>query len=432
MKVVAVVPAKGTSERVENKNFRVVGGEYLFKRKLRQLLECETVDEVWLDTDSDFMINQISDLNVKVLKRDPKYADNSTDGHSMYQNEALNIQADILIQALCTSPFLDSQEIDAAVRTLLESNNNSLVAVKKERQYTWSAGKPNYGWEKIPNSRELDETTIESMSLYIVKNPSSNYSKRYTRDPILFETSQLANLDLDYEDDIRLANEILKGRRADEQNYFKVVKSRLHSTVLSDITKELGITCMLPRSIKCVTQGKILGRAKTLKIRALRQTDAPEEWKGIYKALDSYAFIENGDVITVENNHGERAYFGDLNCHLALRAGASGVIVNGLTRDTKKVSEMGLPVFATGIWSNDIKYDGTLESMNHPIRIGDCTISNGDIIYADEEGAMAIPANAWPEVLTRALEAVETENRIRESIISGTDIDEIITTYGHF
>lgn len=54
-KVIAFVPAKGYSERIKNKNMQILDGEYLFKRKLRQLLGCEEIDEVWLDSDSEEM-----------------------------------------------------------------------------------------------------------------------------------------------------------------------------------------------------------------------------------------------------------------------------------------------------------------------------------------------------------------------------------------
>ncbi len=81
MRVVAFVPAKGESNRIRNKNTVVLDGEHLFKRKLRQLLECPEIDTVYLDTESDEIIELASDLPVKVLKRDPKLASNKTDGH---------------------------------------------------------------------------------------------------------------------------------------------------------------------------------------------------------------------------------------------------------------------------------------------------------------------------------------------------------------
>ena len=52
MKTALFVPAKGTSERIPGKNLSVLDGEYLFKRKLLQVLACNEVHEVWLDSEN--------------------------------------------------------------------------------------------------------------------------------------------------------------------------------------------------------------------------------------------------------------------------------------------------------------------------------------------------------------------------------------------
>src|SRR3954465_9921766 len=83
MRTVAFVPAKGESNRISNKNTVVLDGDYLFKRKLKQLLACPEIDAVYLDTESDRIIELASDLPVKILKRDAKLASNKTDGHEL-------------------------------------------------------------------------------------------------------------------------------------------------------------------------------------------------------------------------------------------------------------------------------------------------------------------------------------------------------------
>jgi len=52
-KVVAFVPAKGSSERIENKNAKLLDGRPLVVHTLDKLLKCRNVDEVYLDTESD-------------------------------------------------------------------------------------------------------------------------------------------------------------------------------------------------------------------------------------------------------------------------------------------------------------------------------------------------------------------------------------------
>ena len=111
MRTVAFVPAKGDSTRIRNKNTVILDGEYLFKRKLKQLLACPEIDDVYLDTESDAIIAMASDLPVKILKRNAKLASNATDGHELFANECARVDADIYIQCLC-QPVSHSRDHD--------------------------------------------------------------------------------------------------------------------------------------------------------------------------------------------------------------------------------------------------------------------------------------------------------------------------------
>jgi CMP-N-acetylneuraminic acid synthetase len=51
-KIVAFVPAKGSSDRIENKNTRLLDGLPLYLHAIRVVRSCEFIDEVYLDTDS--------------------------------------------------------------------------------------------------------------------------------------------------------------------------------------------------------------------------------------------------------------------------------------------------------------------------------------------------------------------------------------------
>jgi regulator of RNase E activity RraA/CMP-N-acetylneuraminic acid synthetase len=439
MKIVAFVPAKGASERVPSKNVRILDGEHLFRRKLKQLLECPLIDEVWLDTESDAIISLAGDLPIKVLKRDSSLATNSTDGHEMFENECRAApDADIVIQAVCTAPFVGSKTVTSALERLLaEERHDSLVGVRHTKQYCWNGTEPLYGRGRIPNSVDLPETVVEAMSLYMVRRSSPEFPrKRFGLSPLLFGLTELEAIDINYPEDMEVAETICMGERTAEFSYFRVLKHHLSSSVLSDVTKEMGFEFMLDKSLRPISGGKMLGRVKTLKLGKLTGSDrdihASEAWKGIYKALDSYAFVRTGDVIVVENEVPDRAYFGDLNCHLALRAGAVGVLVDGVTRDVSHVRAMGLPVYARGAWSNDIKYEGTTLGYNVPVCVGGRTARNDDVIFADAEGILIIPREYWPRALEAALTAVSTEGQIRQGLLAGVPVDKIIRDHGFF
>src|SRR3954463_13513553 len=217
MRTVAFVPAKGESNRISNKNTVVLDGDYLFKRKLKQLLACPEIDDVYLDTESDRIIELASDLPVKILKRNAKLASNKTDGHELFANECAKVDADIYIQCLCTSPFITADTMTRAIKALkAKKDSDSLVAVQKRKQYTWTKGRPAYGEGRIPNSVDLPDTVIESMGLYMVrkKKNAKRPKRRFGDSVILFELTDEEAFDVNWPDDLALAERICAGYRA--------------------------------------------------------------------------------------------------------------------------------------------------------------------------------------------------------------------------
>jgi regulator of RNase E activity RraA/CMP-N-acetylneuraminic acid synthetase len=432
MRIVAFVPAKGESSRIRNKNTVVLDGEYLFKRKLRQLLECPEIDDVYLDTESDAIIEMASDLPVKILKRNAKLASNATDGHELFANECAKVDADIYIQCLCTSPFITAETMSRAITAFVKSaKSDSLVAVQKRKQYTWAKGRPVYGEGRIPNSVDLPETIIESMGLYMVRRPKGGAKpkRRFGDKVVLFELTDEEAFDVNWPDDLALAERICAGYRAVHNARLDAVRPHLCASLLADICKERGIKAVLPPGFARVSGRSILGVAKTLELRKLRKK---EDFNGIYRALGSYNFIRPGDVIVVQSDVKERAYFGDLNANIAIRSGAVGAVVDSFTRDSVELNGLEFSVFAKGTYCDDIKFEGTTQAMNRAIKIGDVTINNGDYIYADDDGVLAIPKDLWPSILEQAMINLKKEFNIRYAVIMGEDIDKVLGTHGTF
>lgn len=437
MKICAFVPAKGSSDRLPNKNLRILDGEYLFKRKLRQLLESRRVTEVWLDTESDELISLARDLPVRVLRRDPALADNRTDGHALFANEARGVpDADVVVQALCTGPFVDAAVVDRALDALLANPaHDSLVAVTRQAFYKWADGQPQYGRGRIPNSVDLDRETIEAMSLYAVRQSGTPAAHRFGRQPLLFELSPREAVDVNTGADLEFAEALCAGERAARIMHFKGLQGLLSSAMLADIGKELGLTTILPSSIRAVSKGRFLGFAKTLQLKALDPAGGDKRsgaWRGIFQALDSYAFIRPGDVIMVATGVPGKAYFGDLNATLALRHGAVGAVIDGATRDSERVEELGFPVYAQLTYGDDIRYEGTVEHMNLPVVIGGVTVRNNDVVFADRDGVAVVPHERWREVEQAARETVERESRVKISAALGMPPNDILAAHGDF
>ena len=61
MKTIAFLPAKGSSDRIGNKNVRLLDGKPLFLHSIDKLLACDFIDEVYLDTESEEIAAMVAD-----------------------------------------------------------------------------------------------------------------------------------------------------------------------------------------------------------------------------------------------------------------------------------------------------------------------------------------------------------------------------------
>ena len=345
MKIAAFLPAKGNSERIPSKNLKLLNGKPLFLHTLEKICACDFIDEVYLDSDSDEILNYAPYLRYKPLKRSANLANNKTDGHQLFYNEISQIDADIYIQILCTSPFISAETIKKGVDILMENvQYDSAVLMKKEKEYLWKDGHPLYNQFHIPNSGSLPDTIIESMGLYIVRSEvAHNMRMRYGKNVYMLTADSIETVDVNYPDEFDLAEYIMRGVTEKENTKLKVMSNFFNSAIFSDILCDMGVNGTINGLKPNLYDRKIFARANTLKIRALKKN---EDYHGIYDGLKTYERITPGEVIVVENEVEDRAYFGELNANLAIRSGAVGTIVSGVTRDIEAVNMLGYHVFS--------------------------------------------------------------------------------------
>jgi 4-hydroxy-4-methyl-2-oxoglutarate aldolase len=108
-----------------------------------------------------------------------------------------------------------------------------------------------------------------------------------------------------------------------------------------------------------------------------------------------------GAVVVVEAGDVDYAVAGGNVCAVAQRRGIAGFVVDGVIRDLAEVRERGFPVFARGV----IPIPGSKAAaapLGGRVRCGGVEVEAGDVVVADEEGVVVVPAARLEQVLADA------------------------------
>lgn len=251
--------------------------------------------------------------------------------------------------------------------------------------------------------------------------------RRVGERPYLLQASPIETIDIDYDEEFELAELVAKGQHEKESNFLRLLAKRLSSPIISDVLHSMGIPGRTTK-LEANMETAIFGRAKTLKIMPASSSN-----KGtIYDALDTYATITTNDVIVVQTGLPELAYFGELNALLAIRCGASGAIINGLTRDGAAVESLQFPVFSRGNYCEDVKTAAAVESYNSDIYINGQLVQYEDLVFADQEGIVVIPKQHEKEVIAKAIKVLGNEQDIALTILSEVPATDLVVRHGQF
>ncbi|MBL4663032.1 MAG: acylneuraminate cytidylyltransferase family protein [Flavobacteriaceae bacterium] len=186
MKILGLIPARGSSKGIPNKNRKELGGKPLLQYTIEAALGAQLLDDVVFSSEDTELISLAKQMGATVTFKRPNHLASDTAGSLEVVQHALESLAEqgMKYDAICllqvTTPFRTSEDIDEAISKFIERGTDSLISVQKvPHQYNphWVFEVNNNdlkiatGEAKIIKRRQdLPNTFIRDGAIYITKS----------------------------------------------------------------------------------------------------------------------------------------------------------------------------------------------------------------------------------------------------------------------
>ena len=217
LNLVALVPMRHHSQRVSEKNYRLLAGRPLFQHIIETLLAVPEIRQIVVDTDSAPVMNGLRAEypQVRVVDRPERLRADDVSMNDILLYDTAQIQADFYLQTHSTNPLLKPQTVSRAIQSLMTNypQYDSLFSVTRlqTRLYFQDGRAVNHDPAILIQTQDLPPIYEENSCLYIFTR--ENLVKRRHRigeRPVMFEIDADEAWDIDEELDFAITDFLLR------------------------------------------------------------------------------------------------------------------------------------------------------------------------------------------------------------------------------
>lgn len=142
--------------------------------------------------------------------------------------------------------------------------------------------------------------------------------------------------------------------------------------------------------------------------------------------------VPEGAVVVIDNQgRTDCTVWGGIMSRIASQAGVAGTVINGTCRDTAVAASVGYPLWSASTFMRTGKDRVRVKSLGEPIVVDGVRIAPDDMIVADDDGAVAVPADRWDEVFAIAERIERVEDDIVAAVQAGATLREARAQHGY-
>lgn len=219
IKVAALLPMKGISERVPGKNLKFFNEKPLYYWVLNTLLSSEKISTVYINTDCEKITQDVM-YNFKervcIINRPKELQGNYVSMNKIIEHDISKIDSVYFLQTHSTNPLLTKKSLENAIEkyfeNLDEGKSDSLFTVTKvQKRFYTSDFKPLNHDPTMLVTQHLEPIFEENSCLYLFSRDSFFLANnRIGKNPAMFQISQHEAIDIDTPEDFAIAESIIK------------------------------------------------------------------------------------------------------------------------------------------------------------------------------------------------------------------------------
>jgi len=207
---------KKESIRVPNKNFRILGDKSLWKHLVDEL----NGEDVYIDTDSDVILNEASEKDkVTVYKRLEEHVNLENDTEfgispvlkmiERFLDTYITDENEIIVTPHVTSPFIKLETIKNASEFIIDYD--SVQACTEHKEFSYFKGEPiNFNPEVVQKTQDLEPIIMSNGAFFIfTKKTFKLFNNRSGGNIKFYPLSFKESIEIDYEEDFEIAKKFL-------------------------------------------------------------------------------------------------------------------------------------------------------------------------------------------------------------------------------